>query len=214
MKEQRLVKQKQKKVKVHPQKWIDLTGELIKKRKWQFNFFMRLWNQWVKKSKVEPDQEVCKDLIQRVAKQKTLPEEAQQMVSMASQVLHTEQNKIVKTIAFLLGGGTMLLGSLFFLFFRAPKELPFNELIVDTNVLLWLGMIAISLVIFGIGWRLRINLSHSMMLYSILCQSFAAYASAKARGQGGSLFEAYAALDFLRKKNKEAFSKKFGFKKP
>lgn len=207
------IKIKPKKVKADPDKWAGIVQAILKARKDEFSFIKRLWQQWVKKDKREPEKEVCKELINRMDKQKVPVEEAQQVAINSAQQLQTLQKDLPRILIYLLGGGAMVVCATVFLFLRAPKSPDIKVILSDINVILWLLIIVVNLFIFFVGWRKRKIFADNLMLHSILSQAGAAYAASKAPGKGGSLFEAYHYLDVIRDKNKEAFNKKFGLAK-
>ncbi|MDX1919479.1 MAG: hypothetical protein SFU25_01950 [Candidatus Caenarcaniphilales bacterium] len=207
------IKYKPKKVKADPDKWAGIVQAIIKAHKNDFSIIKRLWEQWVKKSKREPEKEVCREIIQRMDQRKVPVEEAQQIAINSAQQLQTLQKELPRILIYLLGGGTMVICALVFLFLRAPKTPDFKVFFSDINVILWLLIIAVNLFIFIFGLRKRKIFADNLMLHSILSQAGAAYAASKAPGKGGSMFEAYHYLDVIRDKNKQAFDKKFGWGK-
>ncbi|MDJ0625714.1 MAG: hypothetical protein QNJ31_05025 [Candidatus Caenarcaniphilales bacterium] len=212
MKKQREIKQKPKKVKADLEKWINISKKIIQSRKKDFSLLKRIFF-WVKKQKNDPEKESSKELIQAMDSRKLLLEEAQQIAIASATKLQSLQKELPKLLIYLLGGGTMIICSVVFITIRSPRDVDFITWIKDFNVIFWLVMIILNSAIFFFGLQKRKTFADNLSINSILSQAATAYASSKAPGQGGSLFEAYKALDIIKDKNRQAFNKKFGFGK-
>jgi len=207
------IKLKPKKVKANPNEWLQLITTILKSRRKEMAFLTRLWAQYVKKEKKDPEKEICKEIIQRMDARKVLTEEAQQMAISSATKLQELQKGLPKMLIYLLGGGIMMICSLVFLFLRAPHSSNPLVWLKDINVLMWLILFSINLVVFVLGMRQRESFTKDLVEHSILSQASAAFAASKSPGKGGSIFEAYRYLDLIREKNKEAFDKKYSFNK-
>ena len=207
------IRVKPKKVQANPDEWLVLVNHILAKYKKDMSLLNRLWSQYVKKEKRDFEKEVCKEVIARMDNKKITTEEAQQIAMMSAGKLQDLQKDFPKMLVCLLGGGSMLLCSVVFLFLRAPHSSDPMVWLKDVNVIMWSVLLIINAVVFGIGLKQRKVFTQQLAQHSVLSQASAAYAASKAPGRGGSLFEAHHYLDLIREKNKEAFEKKYGFGK-
>jgi hypothetical protein len=207
------IKIKPKKIKADSDEWVSLVKDILKNRKADFAIWKRFWKKFVKKEDFEPELEASKEVIKRMSAKKLTAEEAQQMALDGARKLQNSQKEMPRMLIFLLGGGTMVICSIIFLIIRSPKTGNIADIFKDINVLLWMVLLVVNSVIFYIGLQKRKTFSETLSVNSILTQASAAYAASKAPGKGGSLFEAFKYLDFIRQKNKESFDKKYGLKK-
>jgi hypothetical protein len=207
----REIKIKPKKVKVDSDKWLQIAKAIVKSKEKEFSLLTRLWKQWITKKPGDPERDACKEVIKHMEQKKTSLEEAQQLAVESAQKLQGLQKELPKVLVYLLGGGTMLICAFVFLVLRAPKSLNPQVIFTNTNVILWLIVIAINVGIVAIGLKKRKVFAKTLAHYSILSQSAAAFAGSRAPGRGSTSFEALHLLDIIRDKNKKAFNDKFGF---
>ncbi len=207
------IKTKPKKVKINLNDWLNIANKCIGNHKKDLNILNRLWKNLTKKDKKDYEKEICKEIIQRLDQKKTLPEESQQIALQSSQILQNSQKDLPKTFIYLLGGGAMVLFSLVFLVLRSPRSLNIMDWVKDIDVILWLPLLIINLIIFIKGLEMQKKSFGNLMAYSLLAQSAISYTYCKARGQGGTLFEAYNYLETLRQKNRESLKKQLPWSK-
>ncbi len=201
------IKSKPKKVKINLNDWLIIANKCVDSRKKDLNLFKRWWNTLIKKDKKDYEKEICKELIQRLDQKKTLPEESQQIALQSSHILQNSQKELPKTFIYLLGGGLMALLSIIFLGLRSPRSLNIMDWGKDIDVIIWVPLLILNLIIFAKGLKMQKISFGNLMAYSLLAQSAISYTYCKARGQGGTLFEAYNYLETLRQKNRESLNK-------
>lgn len=211
LKKKQQINFKQKKVKAQPDEWIGIIKAIVKAKRKDLSAMRRIWATITRKEQKDVEREICKEIIQRMDQKKMPYEEAQQMALSSAQTLQELQKELPRIVIYLLGGGIMLLTSIIFFIIRSPKSLNWQDWTTDFSPLIWLTLIAVNLFIFIIGLKKRKTFEQTLIVNSVLSQASAAYASGKAPGRGGSLFEAYRYLDLIREKNKSAFNEKFKF---
>lgn len=196
-------KQKNKKIRVDFQEWLQVSQKILEERKKSLS----LWARW--RSKADPEKEVCKELIKRLDQKKVAPEEAYSLAQRGSQNLQELQKQLFPLLVYLLGGGSMLLCSIVFFLLRMPHTTNWTAWQQDYTWVVWLILTLASAVAFTVGLRKRATFQRTLLSNSVLSQASSAYAASRVQGQGGSLFEAYQQLEIIRRKIKEnsAFSR-------
>jgi len=113
------------------------------------------------------------------------------------------KNELPLLLVYLLGGFTMALCSMIFGWKYIPYAFSMEAWTSNYWWLIWASIFMVSSVFFIMGMRKRTVFERIMTSNGMLAQASAAYASAKAPGKGGSVFEAFQQLDMIKQNIKE-----------
>ncbi|MDX1918969.1 MAG: hypothetical protein SFT81_07535 [Candidatus Caenarcaniphilales bacterium] len=212
MKQDKVIKQKPKKVKVQSEEWFEIGKTVIAKASSQFSFFSRITQFFKKGEKKDPERELCREMIQRFDQKRLSLEEAQQLAVIAAGNLQSIQKQIPGMLFYLIGGAILTIIAIIFSILKLPPALTetISKPGLDFGLIFIFVQLLLSIIILVIGLRKRHEVEQKMLLNGVLAQSSAAFAASRNRGKGGTLFEAYCILDQIREKNKKAFDEKYG----
>lgn len=190
-----------KKVKSDLSNWLSITASIYRKKKKSFSLWNRL-RALISKSIRDPETEVCKDIIKALSDRKIALEEAFMMYQSSAKNMESMRGDLGPVLIYLLGGLSMFICSLVFFILRSPHSLKLVMWTSNYTWAFWLFMMLASSIILFIGLKKRNVFQDKLIQSSVLSQSCAAYAASRVPGKGGSLFEAYAELEKIRKEIK------------
>ncbi len=205
MKKQQIKQQQPtfKKAKVNFKEWYLIVNKIVNENKKSLSIFRKIIN-LIKKIEEDPEKEICKEVIKRFDKKKLSFEDAYKLAQDSMQNIEKLKKELPSILLLFFGALFALIFAIVFLILKIPHELTIKAWTQNFQWISALIIFFMSIIATSITLKRRDNFQWSLITNSILSQAAGAYGSVKNHGKGGSLFEAFIALDLIRREIKKS----------